>query len=249
LNRSGVQSDAPIGPDGQAAQSLGIDARTGEKVYDDGLTVADRARKKRKEDAAAEGKGAPPGTDVISAQVQQPVAAPATPVGTTEAPMATAEPTTSAGGESSATQEAVAAPAIGAESQQTAPPEAAAEQAPPTFDSLVNNFSSMMGGTATEPSTQQKSVETAQPLFENIMNKYLTASGVEIGQASAEAAMPKKQKPIIIPPAQPRSNEKTLIKPGESWNINDVPDPTPKLGSLISQLFVPETNFSGAISI
>jgi len=249
LNRSGAQSDAPIGPDGKAAQSLGIDARTGEMVYDDGLTVADRARKDRKADAAAKGKSAPPGTDIISARVQQPVAAPATPVGTTEAPMATAQPTTSAEGESSATQEAVAVPTIGEESQQTAPPEAAAEQAPPTFDSLVNNFSSMMGGTATEPSAQQKSVETAQPLFENIMNKYLTASGVEIGQASAEAAMPKKQKPIIVPPAQPRSNEKTLIKPGESWNINDVPDPTPKLGSLISQLFVPETNFSGAISI
>ena len=55
-------------------------------------------------------------------------------------------------------------------------------------------------------------------------------------------------KPIVIPPAALAPNRKTMVKPGESYDINDVPDPSPILGNLFSQLFVPDTNFSGAIN-
>jgi len=104
------------------------------------------------------------------------------------------------------------------------------------------------------PSTTEQSsqVESSGSSIESFINNYINAAkpiGNQIGEASAEVSAPRKPKPIVIPPPRQTQKGKMMIKPGESWNINDVPDPTPKLGNLLSQLFVPETNFSGAISI
>jgi hypothetical protein len=83
--------------------------------------------------------------------------------------------------------------------------------------------------------------ETAEPTS--------SLTGQTISQATTEASKPKPPKPVVIPSQTQQSPSQPIVKPGETWNINDVPDPTPNLGSLMAQLFVPETNFSGAISV
>ena len=95
-----------------------------------------------------------------------------------------------------------------------------------------------LNAASTMPSAQAETAEPASSL-----------TGQTISQATSEASKPKPPRPVVIPSQRQQAPSQTTIKPGETWNINDVPDPTPNLGSLISQLFVPETNFSGAISI
>lgn len=93
--------------------------------------------------------------------------------------------------------------------------------------------------------------EEAKPLsMDSFVNAYDKMAGTKIEEASIEATKPKPIKPPVIQNnAGMQSNRTLTVKPGQSWNINDVPDPTPILGNLFSQLFVPETSFSGAINV
>ncbi len=119
--------------------------------------------------------------------------------------------------------EATAAPSAQPLSAGSTPASEATNQSEPkplTFEDFISNFESMGG-----------------------------AVGKKIEEATTEATKPKKMKlPVIQSSASAGSNRTMMVKPGQSWNINDVPDPTPILGSLFSQLFVPGTN-SGAISV
>ena len=227
LNQSGVQSEAPILEDGTKAEVAGVDPRTGETVYG---TTAERAKAKRAADKEFREALLAPAKEREAMATKAPEATTtAEPVGTsgTSAPEATmtAEPVGTSG------TSAPEAEPVASTNETEMPP------APPAADALSATTS--QAELTETPSTQIPA--TSEPAS--------SLTGQTISQATTEASKPKPPRPVVIPSQRQQAPSQTTIKPGETWNINDVPDPTPNLGSLMSQLFVPETNFSGAISI
>lgn len=186
-------------------------------------------RKAAREALAKEGVNAEKEPEIVSAKEAELQAQP----GLSKTPAANAIPikdiTAQTGGDKT-TGQGSALSFMSNDQQQTGGINAEQVTAPPTPESPPAPTSSMI-----KP-------ETSTPPASNL-------TGETINQASIEASKPKPPKPIIIPPSKNEQANRTMTKPGETWNINDVPDPTPNLGSLMSQLFVPDTNFSGAISI
>lgn len=101
---------------------------------------------------------------------------------------------------------------------------------------------------------QPSSIVPEKPVDNNIQPSSVVSNSNQIGQTLANKSVEVEStkpshKTINLLSSQSSSSNGKVLKSGEVLNINDVPDPNPKLGNLISQLFVPETNFSGAISI
>lgn len=253
LSKVGVQSEAPIlAETGQPAEALGINPRTGETVYGEGGTVADRARARRAREkelrstAGETRQAVPESTPSASSNMAQ-----ATPEANADGSVPVSSETTSE------KTDAIKTPSSAGEI--------------PNIDAIndsLNKMSSqdkglykdtisdlLMSGVSKKALDEAGGDPIAAKELESLypeINWYgkETSVGSDIEKATVDISKPKKQKPIVIPaPAPVPSNRTLTVKPGQTWNINDVPDPSPILGNLFSQLFVPETSFSGAINV
>lgn len=126
-----------------------------------------------------------------------------------------------------------------------------ASQTPQTYDQKIEAeeaaFDARMEQKNSGPNVTKVESGTL-PLSNWVEQQKANMMGEQIGNASVEAQAPKPPRPIIINAPTQQRNQRPMIKPGDSWNINDVPDPSPTLGNIMSQLFVSDTNFSGAIA-
>jgi len=142
-------------------------------------------------------------------------------------------------------------PSYGAYGTEDAVPESSATQTPQTYDQKIESeeaaFDARMEQKNSGPNVTKVESGTL-PLSNWVEQQKANMMGEQIGNASVQAQAPKPLRPIIINAPTQQRNQRPMIKPGDSWNINDVPDPSPTLGNIMSQLFVSDTNFSGAIA-
>jgi hypothetical protein len=67
----------------------------------------------------------------------------------------------------------------------------------------------------------------------------LTKQTMEVTKPKAK---PKASAPVIMAPS---TGSRPVIKPGQPWDVNNVPDPSPFFGSLAEQLFMsPQSNYA-----
>ena len=122
--------------------------------------------------------------------------------------------------------------------------------------SAANNTSSMQTAAKPEITSVPSPVarEGGVPLPNNDA-KLLTPSemaaerekkGTELTKQTMEVtkpkAKPKASAPVIMAPS---TGSRPVIKPGQPWDVNNVPDPSPFFGSLAEQLFMsPQSNYA-----
>jgi len=70
--------------------------------------------------------------------------------------------------------------------------------------------------------------------------------GTELTKQTMEVTKPKSKPKVNAPTIMtPSAGSRPVIKPGQPWDVNNVPDPSPFFGSLAEQLFMsPQSNYA-----